>query len=422
MKLTHKPRGTLVAALDIGSHKVACIIGRVIDDEGGIEVLGAGYQAAKGIKGGVITDLELADHSIRQSVHAAEKMASHEINGYPLRDVIVNVPATQTRSESLDISLQISGQAVAQYDIDQALSNAQNQITKTDKELIHTIMVNCGIDGVAGIDDPINMTGQSLDVSVNAVLSALTPLQNLTNCIERGHLDIICLCSSVYAAGLSCLVEDEMNLGCTVIDMGAGATSFAIFMGGKMIHQDYIPIGSGHVTSDIANGLNCSMTDAERIKTLYGSAMLGTSDENELIDVPRLGETDSTTANHVSRALLIGIIQPRIEEILEMVREKLDASEFRELIGRKVVLTGGGSQLSGLRELSKLILDKQVRLGRPIRISGLPDAVSGPNFASVSGLLVYYVSHSHEMPTEVSANADSGSLWSRIKNWWKENW
>lgn len=422
MKLSHKPKGTLVAALDIGSHKVACLIGRVIDDEGGIEVLGAGYQAAKGVKGGVITDLEAADQSIRSAVHAAEKMASNDINGYPLRDIIVNVPATQTRSENLDISLQVSGQAVTQYDIDQALSKAQNQITKADKELIHTILVNCGIDGVYGIEDPINMTGQTLNVSVNAVLSSLTPLQNLTNCIERSHLDIICLCSSVYASGLSCLVEDEMNLGCTVIDMGAGSTTFAIFMGGKMIYQDSIPIGSGHVTNDIANGLNCSLVDAERIKTLYGSAMLGVSDENELIDVPRLGETDKTTPNHVSRALLIGIIQPRVEEILEMVRGKLEGSIFKDLIGRKVVLTGGGSQLSGLRELSKLILDKQVRLGRPIRISGLPDAVSGPNFSSVAGLLTYYVSHNHEMPTEVSANADSGSLWSRIKNWWKENW
>jgi len=422
MKLSHKPKGTLVAALDIGSHKVACIIGRVVDEEGGIEVLGAGYQAAKGIKGGVIADLELADQSIRQAVHAAEKMAAPEINGYPLREIIVNVPATQSYAENLDISLQISGQTVTQNDLDQALSNAQTQISQREKELIHTILVNCGIDGVSGIDDPINMTGQNLEVSVNLVLSSLTPLQNLTNCIERSHLDIICLCSPVYASGLSCLVEDEMNLGCTVIDMGAGSTTFAIFMGNKMIHQDSIPIGSSHVTSDIANGLNCSLTDAERIKTLYGSAILGTSDENELIDVPRLGETEVDHGNHVSRALLIGIIQPRIEEILEMVRERIEASAFKNIVGRKVVLTGGGSQLSGLRELSKLILDKQVRLGRPIRISGLPDAVSGPNFSTVSGMLSYFVSHNHEMPTEVSSKVDSGSMWSRIKNWWKENW
>lgn len=422
MKLSHKPKGTLVAALDIGTHKIACLIGRVIDDEGGVDVLGAGYQAAKGIKGGVIVDLELADHSIRQAVHAAEKMAASEMRGYPLRDVIVNVPTTQTKSESLEISLQISGHAVTQYDIDQALSKAQNQIMQADKEMVHTVMVNCGIDGVSGIDDPINMTGQNLNVLVNTVLSELTPLQNLTNCIERSHLDIVCLCSSVYASGLSCLVEDEMNLGCTVIDMGAGSTSFAIFVGGKLIHQDAIPIGSGHVTSDIANGLNCSLADAERVKTLYGSAMLGASDENELIDVQKLGETDTSSPNHVSRALLIGIIQPRIEEILEMIQAKLEEDKFKEYVGRKVVLTGGGSQLAGLRELSKLILDKQVRLGRPIRIGSLPDAVSGPNFSAASGLLSYYVSHSHEMPTEVSAKADSGSLWSRVVSWWKENW
>lgn len=422
MKLPHKPKGTLLAALDVGSHKVACIIGRVVNDEGGVEVLGAGYQAAKGIKNGVIVDLELADQSIRHAVHSAEKMAAQETKGYPLRDVIVNAPATQTSSDNIEVSLQISGQSVTQYDIDQALSKAQNQTIKNDKEPLHTIMMKCAIDGVKGIDDPLNMTGQVLEVAVHTVLSNLTPLQNLTTCIEKSHLDIISLCSPVYASALSCLVEDEMNLGCTLIDMGAGSTSFAVFAAGKMIYQASLPIGSGHVTSDIANGLNCSMADAERIKTLYGSAMLGASDENELIDVPRLGETDSNTPNHVSRALLIGIIQPRIEEILEMVRTKLEDSPFKEIMGRKVVLTGGGSQLAGLRELSQLILDKQVRLGRPIRISGLPDAVSGPNFSTVAGLLSYYVSHHHEMPTEVSAKADSGSLWSRIRNWWKENW
>lgn len=422
MKAKNKLRGTLLAALDIGSHKNACLIGRVIDDEGGVEVLGVGYQASQGIKNGAVIDIEAADNAIRQTVHIAENMAAEAMKGYPLRDVIVNVPGTQTQSHNMSINIQIAGQLVTDNDICRALAKAQEQVFSQDHELIHTIPVNCRIDGNDGIRDPRGMTGHDLEVDVHMVTGLLGPLQNMATCVERSHLDVASLCSSAYAAGLASLVEDEMDLGCTVIDMGAGVTSFAIFQGGSMIYADSIPLGGWHVTNDIARGLTCSNVDAERLKTLYGSAMVTSSDENELIDVPQLGETDSHDSNHIQRSLLIGIIQPRLEEILEMVRERLENSGQGNAIGRRVVLTGGASQLPGLRDLAQTILDKQVRLGRPIRLSGLPDAVSGPAFSTAAGLLTYMSSHSHEMPAEIMTSVDSGSLWSRLKYWLKENW
>ncbi len=422
MKNKVKPRGTLLAALDIGSHKNACFIGRVADDEGGVEVLGVGYQASQGVKGGVIIDIEAADNAIRQTVHTAENMAAEAMKGFPLRDVIVNVPGLQTHSHNLSIDVQVAGQIITDNDVFRALSKAQDQVVESNSEIIHTIPVNCRIDGNDGICDPSGMTGNNLEVDVHIVTGDLGPLQNMASCVERSHLDIAALCSAPYAAALASLVEDEMDLGCTVIDMGAGVTSFAVFQGGAMIYSDSIPLGGWHVTNDIARGLTCSNSNAERLKTLYGSAMVTSSDENELIDVPQLGETDAHAPNHVPRSLLIGIIQPRLEEILEMVRARLEESAQAISVGRRVVLTGGASQLPGLRDLSQMVLDKQVRLGRPIRLSGLPDAVSGAAFSTTSGLLTYMASYSHQMPAEIMTNVDSGSLFSRVKYWLKENW
>ena len=422
MKHKNKPRGTLLAALDIGSHKNSCLIGRIIDDDGSIEVLGVGYQASQGVKNGVVIDIEAADNAIRQTVHTAENMAAEAMKGYPLREVIVNVPGTQTRSHNMSVNIQIAGQLVTDNDVRRALVKAQDQVVEQSIELIHTMPVNCRIDGNEGIRDPRGMTGHDLEVDIHIVTGELGPLQNMASCVERSHLDIVSLCSAPYAAGLASCVEDEMDLGCTVIDMGAGVTSFAVFQGGVLNYTDSIPLGGWHVTNDIARGLTCSNSDAERLKTLYGSAMVTSSDENELIDVPQLGEVDQHAPNHVPRSLLIGIIQPRLEEILEMVRNRLDESSQDRAVGRRVVLTGGGSQLPGLRDLTQMILDKQVRLGRPIRLSGLPDAVSGPAFSTTAGLLTYLATHSHEMPAEIMLSVDSGSPWDRLKLWWKENW
>lgn len=422
MKHKFKPRGTLLAALDVGSHKVGCFIGHVVDDKGSIDVLGVGYQASKGIKNGHVVDIELADSAIRQAVHTAENMAAEAMKGYPLRDVVVNVPGTQTKSNNLAVSVQIAGHAISEKDVKRALAEAQEQIITDDIELLHTIMVNCKIDGNEGIQDPQGMIGKELDVNIHVVTGQLNPIQNMATCVESSHLDIAALCSSAYASGLACLVEDEMDLGCTVIDIGGGTTSFAVFQQGTMIFSDSVPLGGWHVTNDIAQGLSCSNSDAERLKTLYGSAMVTSSDESELIDVPRLGEGDQPSLNHVPRSLLIGIIQPRLEEILEMIRARLNESGLGSAVGRRIVLTGGASQLPGLRDLTQMVLDKQVRLGRPIRLGGLPDAVSGPAFSTTAGLLTYLVSHSHEMPAEIMASVDSGSLYDRIKQWWKENW
>ncbi len=411
-----------MAALDVGSSKIACFIGKLVDDEGTFEVLGVGHHTSPGIKNGTIADLDAAEACIRQSVHAAENMAADVMKGYPLREVIVNVPGIHAMSHAHKVDIQVAGQEVTDNDVRRALAKAQEEAVSDDYELIHTIPFGFQIDGHEGIREPRGMFGHDMGVDIHMVTGDMAALRNIATCIERSHLDISAFCTSAYAAGLASLVEDEMDLGCTVIDMGGGVTSFAVFLGGAMIYSDAVALGGRNVTSDIAKGLTTSLADAERLKALYGSAVASNMDESELIDVPRIGEDERAQPNHVPRSLLVGIIQPRLEEILEMVRAKLNDSGLGPALGRRVVLTGGASQISGMRELGQHVLDKQVRLGRPIRLSGLPDAVSGPAFATTAGLLTYVSERSDEMPGEIMAQVEPGSLWESIKFWLQENW
>lgn len=417
-----KNRGSIVAALDIGSSKIACLVARVLDEEGMFEIVGVGHQAAAGIRSGTVVDIDAAEAAIREAVHAAENMAADTLKGYPLREVVVNVPGVHVQGHHLAVDIQILGHAVTENDIRRALVKAQEKVASPDAELVHTVPTFFAIDGHSGVRDPRGMFGQVLEVDIHLLSARADSLKNIAACIERSHLDIAALGVSAYAAGLSSLVEDEMELGCTLVDIGGGVTSIAVFHGGSIIYSCAIALGGQHVTADIARGLSTAMADAERIKILYGSAIAASSDESELIDVPPIGEDMRSQPNHVPRSLLVGIIQPRLEEILEHVRARLDESGMGPLLSRRVVLTGGASQMPGMRELAQHVLDKQVRMGRPIRVQGLPDAVSGPAFATAAGLLSYLSERSHEMPARILARTEPVSLWDRTRLWLRENW
>lgn len=417
-----QPKGSIIAALDIGSSKIACFIARVRDDSGNVDVIGIGHQASQGIKSGTVVDLDSAEAAIRQAVHAAENMAADVTRGYPLREVVINVPGVHARSSLMNMGVQILGEAVTENDIRRALAKAQEQSMTQGAEIIHTIPSAYRIDGHDGIREPRGLYGHHLDVDVHVVSAAMAPMRNISSCIESSHLDITALCSAPYASGLACLVEDEMDMGCAVVDMGGGTTSIGVFYGRELIFTDAIPIGGQHVTSDIARGLTTSLHAAERMKTLYGSAIATATDDKDLIDVPPLGEEDNPHPNHVPRSYLVSIVAPRLEETLEMVRERLSDSGLGAIAGRRVVLTGGASQIPGLRELAQKFLEKQVRLGRPLRLPGLPDAVSGPAFSTTAGLLHYVTERGAEMPAEIMANVEAGSLWQRAKIWLRENW
>ena len=422
--MKHKtiPAGSLIAALDIGTTKIVCLIARVQDSDGKLEIIGVGHQAAKGMKAGTVIDIDAAETSIRQAVHTAENMAAEIVKMFPLRHVLISLAGTHCQSHTQKVDVQISGYEVTNNDIRRALARAQEQLSHKEESLIHTIPVDFRLDGQDGIREPRGMYGQTLGVDIHVVSGAQGAIRNLTTCVERSHLDIRGVCASPYAAGLAALVEDEMELGCTVIDMGGGVTSVAMFENDALTHISAVPVGGQHVTNDIARGLTTPVSEAERLKTLYGSAISSTSDENEMIDVPTLGETDAHQPNHVPRSYLVNIIQPRLEEIFELIRHKLDEEGVDSSAARRVVLTGGASQIPGMRDLAQKVLNKQVRLGRPVRQDGVPESLSGPAFAAAAGLLIYSSEHNDEIPDEIFRQVEPGTLWERVRTWLRDNW
>jgi len=231
------------------------------------------------------------------------------------------------------------------------------------------------------------MHGHQLAVHIHEVTAAASAVQNVTTCVERCHLSVRDVVANPYASGIATLVADEMELGVTVIDMGGGTTSIAVFVDGAPVFADSVPIGGAHVTSDIARGLATPIAHAERLKTLHGSATPSPSDERETVVAPQVGEESDDHQNHVPKSFLVSIVAPRIEETFEMVRARLEAAGLDHAGGRRVVLTGGASQLTGVRELAARVLDKQVRIGRPAQMAGLAAATNGPAFSACAGLL-----------------------------------
>lgn len=411
-----KLRTGIIAALDVGSSKICCFIAHA-NIEGGIRVIGVAQHASAGIRNGSVVDMESAQNAVLTAVSAAEELANERIDR-----IFVNLSAGTIYSQIQEIEVSIAGHEIAETDIRRARERNHQIEQPEDRDLIHCVPVGFSIDGKRGIRDPRGMFGERLGVRFHRINAAPGPVRNLKNCVARCHLDVEEVVLSSYAGGLSCLVEDERDLGVTLIDMGGGTTTVAVFYDGQVVFADSIPVGGGHVTNDVARGLSTPVVHAERMKILYGSAIWSQSDDNEIIDVPLVGEDDHTHANHVPRSILTGIIKPRIEETFELVRESLELSGAEQISGRRLVLTGGASQLHGIPEIARLVLEKQVRIGRPLRISGLAEATSGPAFSACAGLLRYgvekYAGTIDDIPVDDKASI---SHITRFSQWLKES-
>jgi cell division protein FtsA len=410
-----RPRGGLLAAVDIGTGKVCCFIARATAK--GPQIIGIGHQLSRGVRNGVIVDLDAASASVLNAVHAAEQMAGETIS-----EVIVNLSGSYPPSRIVNVEVGVAGREIGDSDMRRVLDHGYHIKDAPDREVIHSIPVGFSIDGSRGIRDPRGMFGKKLGVNMHIVAAKPAALRNVTAAIGRCHLEIAGLVVSPYASGLAALVEDETDLGVTIVDMGAGTTTIGVFFDGNLIFADTIPVGGGHVTNDIARGLSTPVAHAERMKTLYGSAIASPADERETISVPQVGEEDEGQANHVPKSLLVGIISPRLEETFELVRSRLEASGYDKVAGRRVVLTGGACQLPGVRELAGLILDKQIRIGRPLRVAGLAEATGGPAFSTCVGLLHFAMSERAETPRQARASsAQPRGFLGRVGNWLKEN-
>ena len=375
-------RNGLIAALDVGSTKVCCLIAATGDGEAP-RIVGIGHQVSRGLRSGAVVDMEAAETAIRATVEAAEQMAGENI-----RQAVVNISGGTPESRLIAYEISIAGHEIGDSDLRRILDPAEARIEMAaERDIIHAIPVGYTIDGNRGVRDPRGMFGERLGVNMHLVSAASGVIRNLSTCVARCHLDIESVVVSSYASALATLVEDEKQLGVTLIDMGGGTTSIAVFFDGELVHTDCVPVGGVHVTNDVARGLSTPLDDAERMKTLFGSAMPSPSDDREAIKVPRIGEDDDAESGQVPRSMLIGIIRPRLEETFEMVRARLEMTGVDKVGGRRVVLTGGACQLPGVPELAAMVLDKQVRVGRPRTVQGLAEAVSGPAFSTCAGLL-----------------------------------
>ena len=408
------PRSGIIASLDIGTTKTCCLIARV--EHGTAKVIGYGHHGSRGIKSGTIIDMEQAEHAIVNAVHGAELMA-----GETIESVVLNMSGGNPSSRTVLHEISVSGHEIGESDIEKVLAQGHQVSEPADREVLHVLPVGYAIDGSRGIRDPRGMFGDRLGIYTHVISASRSALRNLSTSVARSHLDIDGLVVSPYAAGLAALVEDERELGVTLIDMGGGTTTIAVFVANQLVFTDSVPIGGQHVTSDIARGLSTPLAHAERMKTLYGTALVSAADEREMIDVPLIGENEHAQANHVPKSILTGIIQPRLEETFELVRSRLEASGFDQVAGRRVVLCGGAAQLAGVRDLASLILDKSVRIGRPATLEGLPDAVSGPAFATAAGLILHRMRPLGSPVRRRVSETSSAGLFGRLGLWLKEN-
>lgn len=404
----------LVGVVDVGSSKVCCVIAKP-ETDGSLRVVGYGHQASFGIRAGAVANMDAAESAIGAAVQSAEAMA-----GETLRSVTVNLSGGQPSSATIAVQVSTGGLPIGDPALRKIALQCKTALSELDGVPLHIIPTGYSLDGSRGIKDPRGMIGSQLDVQLHAITVNQAALRNLVTCIERTHLEIDRVVLSPLAAGRACLLPDEAELGVTLIDMGGGTTTIGVFSEGDMVFADAIPMGGIHVTNDIARGLITPTAYAERIKTLYGHAMTTTTDKHEQIDVPQLGEHEQAVVTQMPRSLLIGIIQPRIEEILEMVRARLEHSGFGKTGGRRVVLTGGASQMPGTRELAQQILEKQVRIGRPPQVPGLPETLTAPEFSVVMGLLFYATQPNTEYRVINSSDGARGLL-GRIGEWFREN-
>ena len=392
MRALSARKSVLLSALDIGTTKVVCLIARLDPMEPSdtlrgrthrCRILGIGHQRSAGIKGGVIVDLDEAEGAIRRAVDAAERMA-----GVQVESVIVNATGGRIGSQFFNATVSVAGRAVGESDIHRVLEACAARTQQQGRAVLHSLPTGFSLGDMRNVRDPKGMVGDELGVDMHVVGCDVTAARNLMLAVERCHLSIEAMVATPYVAGLATLVDDEAELGTALIDMGGGTTSVGVFVGGNLVHADAVALGGNHITMDIARGLTTRLADAERLKTLYGACIASPSDERETISVSLTGE-DGEHPVHLAKSQLVRIIGPRVEEILEVVRDRLKSAGFTPNAASRLVLTGGASQLTGMSEAAKRILAGQIRIGRPLGIRGLPESAKSPSFSAAVGLLVY---------------------------------
>ncbi len=409
-------RSGTFGVLDIGSSKIVCIVAR-IESDGTPRALGFGWMRAQGVKAGSIIDPELAETAIRSAVAQAEEMADVQLKG-----VLVNLSCGQPESRALRVQLPIGGRAATEGDLRHLLSEGRRRAEADGRSVVHAMPLGFSVDETPGVPDPRGMVCDTLAARVHVVDAAENALANLGLCLSRCDLDVEEVVSAPLAAGLACLDPDELELGTVLVELGGGTTTLAVFNEGHAWHTAQLPIGGWHVTNDLARGLSTPIAHAERLKTIHGSALAG-DDRGEMLPVQQVGESEEHFTR-VPQRMIVNIIRPRLEETFELLRHRLEAADLPRDTTKRIVLTGGASQLIGVTELAARVLDlapSQVRLGRPLRVRGLPETASGPAFATTIGLLHWAGGRGRPL-LDLGHGAPQPSARRRFAEWLKRWW
>nr|WP_321490767.1 cell division protein FtsA [uncultured Hyphomonas sp.] len=374
-----------VAALDIGCSKITCLIGR--NDGAGprsFRILGAGRQQSRGFTGGTITDMEGLERAIRLAVEDAEREAGEQIS-----NVMLGITGQKLASTLVTARIEIGGREINLKDVRRIQAQALAKMPARGEETLAAWPVAYRVDEQEGVREPQGMYAQELSLLLSVVTAPKSVVKNLVECVGRAHIGVSALIPSSIASGAGTLIDDEIENGAICIDMGAGVTAVSVYLNGSPAWLGLVPAGGSHVTSDLAQGLGTTFAAAERLKSVYGTANLEGPGLAERIEVPRLGDDGRLQATRMERGQLAAIISPRVEETFELVRKTLDSSGVRKVLPQRIVLTGGASQLPGVRDVASRILQAPVRLGRPTIAEFLGETLATPAFSTASGLLLY---------------------------------
>jgi cell division protein FtsA len=380
------PADDVIVGLDIGTTKIAAVVAEITEDERP-KIVGLGIHPADGLKKGMVANLEQAVESVIRAVQDAELMA-----GVKVEKVFAGISGSHIRGISSRgiISLAKSSKEIGQADVDKVIEAAKAVALPLDREIIHAIPQEFSVDDQSGIKDPMGMSGTRLEADVYIITGSVTSAQNIHKSLQRAGLEVLDLVLQPLASSYALLTPEEEESGVVLIELGGGITDMALFYDGSLRYTATIGLGGRNITNDIAIGLKTSVDKAEELKRNYGCALNGLVDSDETISVPRLG---SKEPKEISRAVLSAIIEPRVEEIFNLVLKEMRKSDHAELVTSGIVLTGGGALLEGTQELAEQVFDLPVRVGSPDGVIGIEDVVSNPIHATGVGLILYGLSH-----------------------------
>ena len=410
--MSKKSEKNMIVGLDIGTSKVVAIVGEVTP-EGSIEIIGIGSHPSRGMKKGVVVNIESTVHSIQRAIEEAELMA-----GCQIHSVYAGIAGSHIRSLNSHGIVAIRDKEVTPGDVERVIDAARAVAIPADQKILHILPQEFIIDNQEGIREPVGMSGVRLEAKVHLVTGAVSAAQNIIKCVRRCGLEVDDIILEQLASSYSVLTEDEKELGVCLVDIGGGTTDIAVFTDGSIRHTAVIPIAGDQVTNDIAVALRTPTQHAEEIKIKYACALAQLASSDETIEVPSVGDR---TARRLARHTLAEVVEPRYEELLALVQSELRRSGFEDLVAAGIVLTGGSSKMEGLVELAEEVFHMPVRLGTPQYVAGLVDVVRNPIYATGVGLLLFGNQNRAQRSLEAQFGRGMGGVWARMKSWFQGN-